>query len=165
MRQFPHCDMSSYVGKPGRAPRSHRAQAADARRSHPLFAERGDAAVTMNDGAAESRRDEAAALSKNERLYLASEAPVGDALLATVMDAVRGTRSVTAAFRARHYGAARSVASTNASVTPRQSARDLDSAGPLDVVPCAAQVVRPRSTHDLPQPSLGASVAARGAFK
>lgn len=71
--------------------------------AHALFAERGYAAVTMDDVAA------AAGITKpllynyfgnKERLYLACMAPAGDALIATVIDAVARTSSAAAALDA-----------------------------------------------------------------
>jgi AcrR family transcriptional regulator len=78
-----------------RLPRAEREQQTlDAARA--LFAEHGFAAVTMDDVAA------AVGVTKpllytyfgnKERLYLACMAPAGDALLATVVEAIRGARS------------------------------------------------------------------------
>jgi AcrR family transcriptional regulator len=71
--------------------------------AHALFAERGYAAVTMDDVAA------AVGVTKpllynyfgnKERLYLACMEPAGDALVATVLDAVTATSSATDALDA-----------------------------------------------------------------
>jgi AcrR family transcriptional regulator len=71
--------------------------------AHGLFAERGYAAVTMDDVAA------AAGITKpllynyfgnKERLYLACMEPAGDALIATVIGAVAGTSSAAGALDA-----------------------------------------------------------------
>jgi AcrR family transcriptional regulator len=71
--------------------------------AHALFAERGYAAVTMDDVAV------AAGITKpllynyfgnKEGLYLACMAPAGDALIATVLEAVAGTSTPAAALEA-----------------------------------------------------------------
>jgi AcrR family transcriptional regulator len=71
--------------------------------AHALFAERGYAAVTMDDVAA------AAGITKpllynyfgnKERLYLACMAPAGDALIATVVESVAATSNAAAALEA-----------------------------------------------------------------
>jgi AcrR family transcriptional regulator len=71
--------------------------------AHTLFAERGYAAVTMDDVAAEAGITKPLLYNyfgNKEGLYLACMAPAGDALVAAVVDAVAATSSAAAALEA-----------------------------------------------------------------